>query len=39
LRVGMSVTVDVDTGHARGIPTFITDFLSNFDGNKAHHNG
>jgi membrane fusion protein (multidrug efflux system) len=24
LRVGMSVTVDVDTGHARGLPDFIT---------------
>jgi membrane fusion protein (multidrug efflux system) len=39
LRVGMSVTVDVDTGHARGVPTFITDFLANFDGKKAHPNG
>ncbi len=25
LRVGMSVEVDVDTGHARGFPGFITD--------------
>jgi membrane fusion protein (multidrug efflux system) len=31
LRVGMSVTVNVDTGHARGIPDFVTDFLANFD--------
>ncbi len=28
LRVGMSVVVDVDTGHARGIPTFITNLFS-----------
>jgi membrane fusion protein, multidrug efflux system len=27
LRVGMSVTVDVDTGHARGLPDFITRLL------------
>jgi membrane fusion protein (multidrug efflux system) len=39
LRVGMSVTIDVDTGHARGIPTFISDFLANFDGKKAKTNG
>ncbi|MFG1461957.1 HlyD family secretion protein [Xanthobacter sp. DSM 24535] len=25
LRVGMSVTVSVDTGHARGLPTFVSD--------------
>lgn len=31
LRIGMSVTVDVETGHARGLPKFVTDFLSNFD--------
>jgi membrane fusion protein (multidrug efflux system) len=27
LRVGMSVEVNVDTGHARGFPSFITDLL------------
>ena len=27
LRVGMSVTVDVDTGHARGLPDFVTDLF------------
>jgi membrane fusion protein (multidrug efflux system) len=27
LRVGMSVVVDVDTGHARGLPTFITSWF------------
>ena len=24
LRAGMSVVVDVDTGHARGLPSFLT---------------
>src|SRR5882724_7187819 len=28
LRVGMSVEVNVDTGHARGLPSFITDLLA-----------
>src|SRR5882724_5776339 len=28
LRVGMSVEVSVDTGHARGLPSFITDLLA-----------
>jgi len=37
LRVGMSVTVDVDTGHARGLPTFVTDFLANFDRKAKPH--
>jgi membrane fusion protein, multidrug efflux system len=32
LRVGMSVTVAVDTGHARGLPTFIATLL----GRKSH---
>ena len=32
LRVGMSATVDVETGHARGLPTFITDLF----GRKSH---
>jgi membrane fusion protein (multidrug efflux system) len=27
LRVGMSVTVDVDTGHARGLPDFVEQWL------------
>jgi membrane fusion protein (multidrug efflux system) len=27
LRVGMSVEVNVDTGHARGLPSFITDLF------------
>jgi len=27
LRAGMSVTVDVDTGHARGLPHFVTAWL------------
>ena len=27
LRVGMSVTVDVDTGHARGLPDFVTNLI------------
>jgi membrane fusion protein, multidrug efflux system len=27
LRVGMSVTVDVDTGHARGLPDFVNKLL------------
>jgi membrane fusion protein (multidrug efflux system) len=34
LRVGMSVTVDVDTGHARGIPDFIANLLGR--GEKSH---
>ena len=27
LRVGMSVEVDVETGHARGLPTFLTEWF------------
>jgi multidrug resistance efflux pump len=27
LRVGMSVELSVDTGHARGLPQFITKYL------------
>lgn len=27
LRVGMSATVDVDTGHARGLPTVVSDLM------------
>jgi membrane fusion protein (multidrug efflux system) len=34
LRVGMSVTVDVDTGHARGLPEFVTGLLGM--GEKSH---
>jgi membrane fusion protein (multidrug efflux system) len=34
LRVGMSVTVDVDTGHARGLPEFITNLFGR--GEKSH---
>jgi membrane fusion protein (multidrug efflux system) len=29
LRAGMSVEVDVDTGHARGLPHFLTELLGN----------
>jgi membrane fusion protein (multidrug efflux system) len=43
LRVGMSVTVDVDTGHARGLPDFVTSLLERWKslfaparGEKAH---
>jgi membrane fusion protein (multidrug efflux system) len=39
LRVGMSVTVDVDTGHARGLPQFVTDLLGAFSGKKAQSHG
>ncbi len=35
LRVGMSVTVGVDTGHARGLPKFAEDLLGLF-GSKDH---
>lgn len=35
LRVGMSVTVGVDTGHARGLPKFADDILGLF-GRKDH---
>jgi membrane fusion protein (multidrug efflux system) len=34
LRVGMSVVVDVDTGHARGLPSFITSW---FGGTESRH--
>jgi membrane fusion protein (multidrug efflux system) len=34
LRVGMSVTVDVDTGHARGLPDFVMRLLGRDE--KAH---
>ena len=32
LRVGMSVTVDVETGHARGVPQFIGDLFGKSHG-------
>ncbi|MFK0165555.1 HlyD family secretion protein [Rhizobium sp. NPDC090279] len=32
LRVGMSVVADVDTGHARGLPDFITNLLGHSRG-------
>jgi membrane fusion protein (multidrug efflux system) len=35
LRVGMSVTVGVDTGHIRGLPKFAEDLLGIF-GSKGH---
>jgi membrane fusion protein (multidrug efflux system) len=31
LRGGMSVVVDVDTGHARGLPDFITNLINRFE--------
>jgi membrane fusion protein (multidrug efflux system) len=34
LRVGMSVTVDVDTGHPRGLPEFIKPWVERFE--KTH---
>ena|ERR1700722_7510619 len=34
LRVGMSVTVDADTGHARGLPDFVNEWLGR--GEKPH---
>ncbi|RDJ21989.1 HlyD family secretion protein [Bosea caraganae] len=34
LRAGMSVVLDVDTGRARGLPTFITDL---FGKTETHH--
>lgn len=35
LRVGMSTVVDVDTGHARGLPDFVQKLLDRF-GSKDH---
>jgi membrane fusion protein (multidrug efflux system) len=35
LRVGMSTVVDVDTGHARGLPDFVQNLLDLF-GSKVH---
>ncbi|MDA4634291.1 hypothetical protein NZA98_24895, partial [Escherichia coli] len=31
LRVGMSVTAEVDTGHARGLPQFVQSLLGSKD--------
>jgi membrane fusion protein (multidrug efflux system) len=31
LRGGMSVVVDVDTGHARGLPDFVTNLINRFE--------
>lgn len=39
LRVGMSVNVGVDTGHARGVPTFIKDILESLAQGKAKPHG
>lgn len=36
LRVGMSVTADIDTGHARGLPDFVTNLFGRFPGGKDH---
>jgi membrane fusion protein (multidrug efflux system) len=35
LRVGMSVEVNVDTGHERGLPSFITDFFGSSDSERG----
>src|SRR6266436_3167217 len=35
LRVGMSVEVSVDTGHERGLPSFITDLFGSSDSEHA----
>ncbi|WP_045838251.1 HlyD family secretion protein [Hyphomicrobium sp. 99] len=35
LRVGMSVEVDVDTGHPRGFPTFLTDLFGSSGANRG----
>lgn len=34
LRVGMSATVSVDTGHARGVPTMVSDLMGYFQNVK-----
>ena len=31
LRGGLSAVVDIDTGHARGLPDFVTDLLKRFE--------
>ncbi|TPN84161.1 HlyD family secretion protein [Mesorhizobium sp. CU2] len=31
LRGGMSAVVDIDTGHARGLPDFVTDLIKRFE--------
>jgi membrane fusion protein, multidrug efflux system len=35
LRAGMSVEVDVDTGHVRGLPHFLTAWFGHADGRRA----
>jgi membrane fusion protein (multidrug efflux system) len=35
LRVGMSVEVNVDTGHPRGFPTFLTDLFGSSGANRG----
>ena len=35
LRVGMSVEVSVDTGHERGLPSFITDLFGSSDSERG----
>ena len=35
LRVGMSVEVNVDTGHERGLPSFITDLFGSSDSERG----
>src|SRR6476660_3363369 len=35
LRVGMSAEVNVDTGHARGFPSFITDLFGSSDSGRG----
>src|SRR5262249_11387458 len=37
LRVGMSVVVDVDTGHARGLPRFLDTFAGWFGWTAPRH--
>jgi membrane fusion protein (multidrug efflux system) len=40
LRVGMSVVVNVDTGHARGLPTFLADWFGvSHSANAAQRHG
>lgn len=35
LRVGMSATIEVDTGHSRGLPTFLSDLVGHLPGSSA----
>jgi hypothetical protein len=36
LRAGMSVVVGIDTGHARGLPDFVTDLIGKSGSSKSH---